>query len=113
MRRPAVRALPAVACALVVAVTGAAGAEPQSPAVGDAEQVAGAMLPAGEGRDILKAACISCHDLGGLQAYKGYYDAEKWRAMLVTMVGHGAQLNEDQLAVLTAYLDRHFGPDAK
>lgn len=97
-----------VAAAMGLILGGGAAAQ----AGADVEPVAGAMLPAGEGRDILKAACVSCHDLGGLPAFACCYGADHWRALLATMVEHGAELDEAQLAALADYLARHFGPGA-
>ncbi|GEM_PF-964275 len=93
-----------------LALLAAGGAARAEPAGGAPEPVEGALLPAGEGRAILKRACVDCHDLGGLKAYAGYYDEEKWRAMMVTMKDHGAQIDAAEIAVLAAYLGRHFGP---
>jgi cytochrome c5 len=70
-------------------------------------------LPAGEGRAVLERSCTNCHDLAGLAAYKGYYDAGRWRALIDTMVSHGAQLDEAESALLTDYLVEHFGPSAR
>lgn len=67
-------------------------------------------LPAGEGRVVLLRACTNCHDLAGLSAYKGYYDGERWRALIDTMVSHGAELDEAESLLLTEYLVEYFGP---
>lgn len=70
----------------------------------------GIELPPGEGRAVLVSKCLGCHDLGGLAAYDGYYDAERWRGLILTMVDHGATLREAEIALLTDYLVEHFGP---
>ncbi|HEX6998750.1 MAG TPA: cytochrome c [Gammaproteobacteria bacterium] len=70
-------------------------------------------LPPGEGRAILARACVGCHDLGGLSAYRGYYDAARWRGLVETMIAHGAQLDETEVTQLVQYLAEHFGPGAQ
>ncbi len=70
-------------------------------------------LPAGAGRAILERDCTGCHGLDGLWAYQGYYNEQRWRSMIVTMVDHGAELDEDEIAMLTSYLVEHFGPGTR
>jgi cytochrome c5 len=67
-------------------------------------------LPPGQGREILAAACTSCHDLGGLGPFRGYYDAARWRRLVETMIAHGAKLDETEVTALVDYLVEHFGP---
>jgi cytochrome c553 len=68
-------------------------------------------LPEGEGKVILERACTSCHDLGGLKNFKGYYTEELWRELILDMVKVGAQLKEDEISTLAKYLAEHFGPE--
>lgn len=77
----------------------------------EAQQVhpPGIDLPEGAGKPLLLAACTRCHDLKGLPAYKGYWDAPRWRGMIETMVKNGAPLQPEQIAVLADYLAQHFG----
>lgn len=70
-------------------------------------------LPEGEGRAILERRCTDCHDLDGLWAYQGYYNEARWRSMIQTMVDHGAELDEAEIATLTSYLVEHFGPGTR
>jgi mono/diheme cytochrome c family protein len=70
-------------------------------------------LPEGEGKAILLRACTSCHDLGGLKLFKGYYTEELWRELVVDMVRVGAQVKEDEVRILSKYLAQHFGPENK
>lgn len=69
----------------------------------------GIELPEGAGKSLLLAECTRCHDLKGLPAYKGYWDATRWRGMVETMVKNGAPLTAEQTAVLSEYLAQHFG----
>lgn len=73
----------------------------------------GEALPPGAGRAILQADCTSCHDLGGLWAYKGFYDEQRWRDLVETMIAHGAQLNAPEVDALVDYLVEHFGPGSR
>ena len=70
-------------------------------------------LPAGRGREILEAECIGCHNLGGLWAYKGYYNEQRWRGLVETMIAHGANLDETATNELVDYLVLHFGPGSR
>jgi hypothetical protein len=73
----------------------------------------GISLPDGEGRVLLESACTRCHDLKGLEAYKGYWNQTRWRSMVETMVRNGAKLDESQMTVVTDYLTLHFGPGTR
>ena len=101
----------AAQAACVTAPPGSApppGAAPAPP-----PDAAAAPLPPGPGRAILQADCTSCHDLGGLWAYQGYYDELRWRDLVGTMIAHGAELDASEADVLVAYLVEHFGPGTR
>lgn len=72
---------------------------------------AGVELPAGPGREILIASCLSCHDLGALALFKGFYTRDSWRDLVRTMIENGAEVDASELEVLSDYLAQHFGPD--
>jgi hypothetical protein len=96
--------------AMVAGCLLAAGFAPESaPAEGAKLHPPGIDLPDGSGRSLLLAACTRCHDLRGLPAYKGYWNRERWRAMIETMVQHGAPLDSQQADELAGYLALHFG----
>ena len=69
----------------------------------------GVELPDGDGKLLLLAACVRCHDLKGLPAYRGYWDNTRWRSMIENMVKNGAPLSPQQTDVLADYLAQHFG----
>jgi hypothetical protein len=71
---------------------------------------AGIALAPGAGSDVLVRACTACHDLQGLEAFKGYYDRSQWHALVLTMVEHGAVLEPPEIELVTDYLVAHFGP---
>jgi hypothetical protein len=70
-------------------------------------------LPISEGRELVLRACVKCHELGGLDAYRGYWNLEQWMEMVVGMVKNGAELLPPEQEVVAAYLTRHFGPGSR
>jgi cytochrome c5 len=66
-------------------------------------------LPGGPGKQILQASCTSCHDLGEVTKFRGYYNRAQWRDIVVTMVQYGAEVEEKDVEVLTDYLVEHLG----
>ena len=66
-------------------------------------------LPQGNEKTLVLRACIQCHDLGGLAAYKGYWKQEQWQAMVESMVKNGAVLSSTETAKVAQYLTLHFG----
>lgn len=70
-------------------------------------------LPQSEGRELVLRACTKCHELGGLDAYRGYWNREQWMEMVVGMVKNGAELLPAEQEVVAAYLTRHFGPGTR
>lgn len=75
----------------------------------EARHEPGIDLPVDEGRALLVAACTRCHDLTGLPAYRQYWNRDRWRSMVDSMVENGAPLDETGKQVVTEYLARHFG----
>lgn len=70
-------------------------------------------LPQSEGLDLVLRACTKCHELGGLSAYKGYWNRDQWKEMVVGMVKNGAELLPEEQEVVADYLTRHFGPGTR
>ena len=93
-------------------LTGCAS-RPAEPAIAtEPVVVSGIELPPGAGQTVLTNACLGCHDLGGLQLFKGFYNRSSWRDLVLTMRANGAQVSIADVEVLTDYLTEHFGPDA-
>ena len=67
---------------------------------------AGAALPEGEGRQVVEAVCVQCHELGRVTS-AGYSPAE-WRNVLAMMRNVGAPLTDAQSETVAAYLAQHF-----
>jgi len=66
-------------------------------------------LPAGQGRTILQTSCTSCHGLSEVTKFRGFYNRQQWRDVVVTMVEYGAPLKVDEVEVLADYLMQHLG----
>lgn len=66
-------------------------------------QRGGGPLPAGEGRELVEAACTQCHGTGQIVGSAGY-DEVGWRDLIDTMM----ELPDDEAAVVTRYLASHF-----
>ena len=66
-------------------------------------------LPDGPGRKILQTACASCHELTEVTKFRGYYDANEWRDVVVTMVKYGAEVKDKDVEVLVEYLAKNLG----
>jgi mono/diheme cytochrome c family protein len=66
-------------------------------------------LPDGEGKKILQTACTSCHDLGEVTKFRGYYTRAQWRDVVVTMADYGAEIQPAQIDILADYLEQHLG----
>lgn len=85
-------------------------AEPEHPPEG---YETGIELPEGEGRELLETACTRCHDLRGLDAYKGYWNRRRWTTMVETMMRNGAVLAPEQKTLVIDYLTTNFGPGTR
>jgi hypothetical protein len=68
----------------------------------------GIELPAGQGREILLARCLGCHNLGGLELFDDFYTREDWHQLLETMVAHGAAIDAEELEVVADYLGLNY-----
>jgi hypothetical protein len=99
-----------LAAALLTCLAAGASCSTESP-LPFATPQAGVDLPPGAGRELLLGACLACHDLGGLDLFKGFYTRDRWHELVQTMVAQGAAVDPTQVEVLTDYLTEHFGPD--
>lgn len=66
-------------------------------------------LPDGDGKTILLTSCRSCHELSEVTKFRGYYNRDQWRDIVVTMMEYGAPIDEKQVDVLADYLAAHLG----
>jgi cytochrome c5 len=66
-------------------------------------------LPPGQGRTILQSSCTVCHDLREVTKFRGYYTKQQWQDVVVTMMGYGANIKQDEVDVLADYLTQSLG----
>lgn len=71
-------------------------------AMHDAEVSADAVDEAA-GEALLQKKCVECHELDDVTAHGGD-DAAGWRSVIASMIDEGAELSDDEIAVLTNYL---------
>jgi cytochrome c5 len=65
-------------------------------------------LPAGDGRDLVAAACSQCHYLGTIAKIRD--GAPGWRLFVNNMVFRGAQLTGPEIDTVVNYLALNLGP---
>lgn len=66
-------------------------------------------LPPGKGREILEAACTSCHEFEEILKLRGKLDRDQWRIVVRSMIDYGAEVDPKDVEVLVEYLDQHLG----
>ncbi|HEY1307100.1 MAG TPA: cytochrome c [Vicinamibacterales bacterium] len=107
------RALIAIGASVLIttiAMTGSpagsafAGATFMGPTAGPEDE-----LPDGEGKKILLSSCTSCHELTEVTKFRGYYNRDQWRDIVVTMMEYGAPVDSKQVEVLADYLAASLG----
>ena len=64
-------------------------------------------LPAGSGKDIVEANCMTCHDARRLTGVKR--SRTEWEGIVARMVHLGAPANADDAKKIVAYLDQQYG----
>jgi cytochrome c5 len=64
-------------------------------------------LPEGEGRKILEATCVGCHDL--TTATKSRLTKSGWQDLIGRMITQGAKVDTAQIPTLSDYLAKNFG----
>jgi cytochrome c5 len=101
------RTLSVATLALLTAGTSACAMRPSAQPVSRTAEAEA--LPGGAGKQILQASCTSCHDLGEVTKFRGYYNRAQWHDIVVTMVQYGAEVEEKDVEVLTDYLLEHLG----
>jgi hypothetical protein len=97
MRRHAVLAL----FVLLLVATLAAACAGGSATTGGQEPPAGSL----DGETLLQERCMACHDLNVVDSAS--YDRAGWEASVDRMIARGAQLSEEERAVLIDYLVSH------
>lgn len=67
-------------------------------------------LPDGEGKGLVLGTCTQCHSLNPVVLQRKTPRA--WELSVRDMISRGAQIHVQEIAPITAYLARSFGPDA-
>jgi competence ComEA-like helix-hairpin-helix protein len=66
----------------------------------------GADLPDGEGKQLILRACIGCHKLGEIPAYR--FTKDEYHVIAYRMSDRGAQATPHELDIIADYLFEHF-----
>ena len=69
------------------------------------------LLPDGPGKEATTRICLECHGAANFRQMRLSHDA--WEEQVADMVDRGAKGSEKELAEVTDYLTRNFGPDSK
>lgn len=64
------------------------------------------VAPTIDGKELLESRCISCHALSRTTNETG--TKEEWDAVVTRMIGKGANLSEDEKAILVQYLAENY-----
>lgn len=73
--------------------------------------LAGPDLPPGDGKAIVQRACVGCHALKVVTSKRA--TPEEWSTVVNQMVSRGADVEDDEIETLIAYLSKNFPPAAK
>jgi cytochrome c5 len=68
------------------------------------------LMPEGEGKGLILAACTQCHSL--VSTVQQRKKAVEWERTVLDMVARGAQIQPVEVAVISEYLARSFPPGA-
>jgi hypothetical protein len=68
------------------------------------------LLPDGEGKGLVLGTCTQCHSLNPVALQRK--SAKAWELSVRDMISRGAQIHSEEIAPITGYLARSFGPDA-
>lgn len=76
-----------------------------------AASLSGPDLPPGDGKVIVERACIGCHALKVVTSKRA--TPEQWSTVVDQMVSRGAEVDDDEIETLVAYLSKNFPANAK
>jgi cytochrome c5 len=80
---------------------------PDSPAQANAPAPAVVSLPGGNGKDLVEARCVTCHDLTRIVTARR--QKADWEAIVANMANRGAIVTPDERATIVSYLATQFG----
>ena len=67
-------------------------------------------MPAGEGGELVKTVCVTCHTLGTVLTRSR--SEQDWRATVTEMIARGAQISTQEADTVINYLSEHYPVDA-
>jgi virginiamycin B lyase len=71
----------------------------------------GQALPEGKGKEVVEAACTTCH---GTSLFTGNrFSKSDWEYVVNDMIDRGALITADEVPIIVDYLTEHFGPEEK
>lgn len=73
--------------------------------------LSGPDLPPGDGKAIVQRACVGCHALKVVTSKRA--TPEEWSTVVNQMVSRGADVEDDEIETLVAYLSKNFPASAK
>ena len=85
---------------ILLLVTACSSAEPTSTQVSATQAAEGATTL--DGKALVEQRCVGCHNLNRIKIAKK--TAEEWKATVIEMVGHGAELTEQEQQIVIDYL---------
>ncbi len=68
-------------------------------------------LPPGDGKAIVQRACVGCHALKVVTSKRA--TPQQWSNVVDQMVSRGADVDDDEIETLVAYLSKNFPANAK
>jgi mono/diheme cytochrome c family protein len=80
---------------------------PNSPPAAGAGPALLASLPAGSGKELVEARCVTCHDL--LRIVASRRPKSDWDAIVANMVNRGATATPEERQTIVSYLSTQFG----
>ena len=98
-----ITALPALALFAPMLIVAAKAQMPAAPAAAVKSD-----LPAGPNRDLVEKTCTGCHSTTQFSTQR--LSRAEWDAMVVQMVGYGANVPEDKQPLIVDYLATNLGP---
>jgi competence protein ComEA len=76
-----------------------------------AASLSGPDLPPGDGKVIVQRACVGCHALKVVTSKRA--TPQQWSTVVDQMVSRGADVDDDEIETLVAYLSKNFSASAK
>ena len=69
----------------------------------------GASLPEGNGKELVRSICQSCHDLSPIFT-SGGFSRRDWEAVVEAMINMGASIKPEEEKIIIDYLAASFPP---